>query len=141
MIRIEDYDVLVACEESGMVRDALINVGVRAMSCDLKPTRRPGPHYQGSLCLRAVDSVAPLAGQTHNPGRPLAGFNDDFAVCPTPGNERMSGVPSIRARYGQMKNVAKRARSRTPRSTINVSTMPIAWLASFYSSACWRFRR
>ena len=46
-MNIEDYDVLVACEESGMVRDALIAVGVRAISCDLKPTRRPGPHYQG----------------------------------------------------------------------------------------------
>lgn len=48
-MNIQDYDVLVACEESGMVRDALIAVGVRAMSCDLKPTRRPGPHYQGDV--------------------------------------------------------------------------------------------
>jgi hypothetical protein len=48
-MNIQDFDVLVACEESGMVRDALIAVGVRAMSCDLKPTRLPGPHYQGDV--------------------------------------------------------------------------------------------
>lgn len=48
-MNVQDYDVLVACEESGMVRDALIAVGVRAMSCDLKLTRRPGPHYQGDV--------------------------------------------------------------------------------------------
>lgn len=55
MIRIEDHDVLVACEESGMVRDALIAAGVRAISCDLKPTRRPGPHYHGP-----VEDILPL---------------------------------------------------------------------------------
>jgi len=42
--RLRDYDVLVACEESGMIRDALRAAGVRAISCDLKPSRRPGPH-------------------------------------------------------------------------------------------------
>lgn len=48
-MNIENFDVLVACEESGMIRDALIAVGVRAISCDLKPTRRPGPHYHGDV--------------------------------------------------------------------------------------------
>jgi hypothetical protein len=41
--------VLVACESSGVVRDALISLGVDAMSCDLKPTETPGPHYQGDV--------------------------------------------------------------------------------------------
>jgi hypothetical protein len=49
MIRLDDYDVLVACEESGMVRDALRRAGVRAISCDLGPSRRPGPHWQGDV--------------------------------------------------------------------------------------------
>ena len=40
---------LVACECSGEIRDALIAVGVDAISCDLKPTRKPGPHYQGDV--------------------------------------------------------------------------------------------
>lgn len=41
--------VLVACEESGVVRDAFIARGHDAMSCDLLPTRSPGPHYQGDV--------------------------------------------------------------------------------------------
>lgn len=38
--------ILVACEESGRVRDALIAQGHKAVSCDLLPSRTPGPHYQ-----------------------------------------------------------------------------------------------
>ena len=41
--------VLIACEESGIVRDAFLARGHDAMSCDLKPTRRPGPHYEGDV--------------------------------------------------------------------------------------------
>ena len=41
--------VLVACELSGVVRDAFIARGHDAMSCDLEPTERPGPHYQGDV--------------------------------------------------------------------------------------------
>lgn len=41
--------VLIACEESGVVRDAFIAAGHEAMSCDLMPTRSPGPHYQGDV--------------------------------------------------------------------------------------------
>ena len=41
--------VLVACEYSGVVRDAFIDAGHIAMSCDLLPTDVPGPHYQGDV--------------------------------------------------------------------------------------------
>lgn len=41
--------VLVACEYSGVVRDAFIRGGHDAMSCDLLPTESPGPHYQGDV--------------------------------------------------------------------------------------------
>ena len=41
--------VLVACEFSGVVRDAFIRAGHTALSCDLMPTDRPGPHYQGDV--------------------------------------------------------------------------------------------
>ena len=37
--------VLVACEFSGIVRDALIARGHEAVSCDLLPSEQPGPHY------------------------------------------------------------------------------------------------
>ena len=38
--------VLVACEFSGTVRDAFIARGHDAVSCDLLPSERPGPHYR-----------------------------------------------------------------------------------------------
>ena len=41
--------VLVACEYSGTVRDAFLSLGIEAMSCDLLPTDKDGPHYQGNV--------------------------------------------------------------------------------------------
>ncbi len=41
--------VLIACEYSGVVRDAFIAKGHDAMSCDLLPTDKPGPHYRGDV--------------------------------------------------------------------------------------------
>jgi hypothetical protein len=41
--------VLVACECSGVVRDAFIAKGHDAISCDIKPSEKPGPHYQGDV--------------------------------------------------------------------------------------------
>jgi len=41
--------ILVACEYSGKVRDAFIRVGHDAVSCDILPTEKPGPHHQGSV--------------------------------------------------------------------------------------------
>lgn len=43
--------VLIACEESGVVRDAFIKRGHDAVSCDLLPTRSPGPHFEGDISL------------------------------------------------------------------------------------------
>jgi site-specific DNA-cytosine methylase len=41
--------VLIACEYSGVVRDAFIAQGHDAISCDLLPTDALGPHYQGDV--------------------------------------------------------------------------------------------
>ena len=41
--------VLIACEYSGRVRDAFLNAGHDAMSCDILPTDAPGPHHQGDV--------------------------------------------------------------------------------------------
>ena len=48
-------DVLVGCEYSGIVRDAFINAGHYALSCDLLPTEsEKGDHWHGDIfeCLR-----------------------------------------------------------------------------------------
>jgi hypothetical protein len=42
-------NVLVACEFSGIVRDAFLARGHNAWSCDLLPTERPGPHFQEDI--------------------------------------------------------------------------------------------
>jgi len=46
--------VLVACEYSGIVRDAFIRRGHDAISCDLLDTEVPGPHYKGDI-MDALD--------------------------------------------------------------------------------------
>lgn len=46
--------VLVACEFSGVVRDAFIAVGHEAYSCDLSPSETPGPHFQCDV-LQVLD--------------------------------------------------------------------------------------
>lgn len=41
--------VLVACEFSGIVRDAFSRRGHDAWSCDLLPSEQPGNHYEGDV--------------------------------------------------------------------------------------------
>jgi site-specific DNA-cytosine methylase len=41
--------VIVACEFSGVVRDAFIARGHDAVSCDILPTETPGPHIQDDI--------------------------------------------------------------------------------------------
>ena len=41
--------VLIACEFSGIVRDAFTKRGHDAWSCDLLPTESPGPHIQDNI--------------------------------------------------------------------------------------------
>ena len=38
---------LIACERSGEIRDAMLAEGIDAVSCDLMPTRKSGPHIIG----------------------------------------------------------------------------------------------
>jgi len=41
--------ILIACEFSGIVRDAFIKKGHDAISCDLIKTESKGPHYTGDI--------------------------------------------------------------------------------------------
>lgn len=41
--------ILIACEFSGVVRDAFTKLGHDAWSCDLLPSERPGNHIQGNV--------------------------------------------------------------------------------------------
>ena len=41
--------VLIACEFSGIVRDAFVALGHDAWSCDLLPSETPGNHFQEDI--------------------------------------------------------------------------------------------
>lgn len=45
----QQYDVLIACEFSGTVREAFRKRGFSAVSCDFRDTELAGPHYQGDV--------------------------------------------------------------------------------------------
>jgi hypothetical protein len=42
-------NVLIACEFSGVVRDAFASLGHNATSCDILPSETVGNHYQGNI--------------------------------------------------------------------------------------------
>ncbi len=54
--------VLVACEFSGVVRDAFIKAGHDAWSCDLLPSEQPGPHLQCDV----LELLSPSCSWTWN---------------------------------------------------------------------------
>lgn len=48
-------NILIACEESGRVRDAFIANGHNAVSCDFLPSATDGPHLQGDVLEHLYD--------------------------------------------------------------------------------------
>lgn len=55
--------VLIACEYSGIVRDAFKNAGDHAVSCDFLPTDSPGIHYRGDVSF-LLDGWEPVVYST-----------------------------------------------------------------------------
>jgi len=53
--KLTEMRVLVACEFSGTVRDAFIKAGHDAISCDLLPSDKPGPHIQDDVTEVMLD--------------------------------------------------------------------------------------
>ncbi len=62
--------VMVACEFSGVVRDAFRTLGHDAISCDLLPSEVDGPHIQGDIKEVPLDDYDLLIA--HPPCRHLA---------------------------------------------------------------------
>ena len=54
--------VLVACEFSGIVRDAFAARGHDAWSCDLLPSEAPGHHYEGDVLGILDPAAVPMVG-------------------------------------------------------------------------------
>lgn len=53
----KNIKVLIACELSGIVRDQFLRRGFDAISCDLEPTERKGPHIQDDIAAILNDGV------------------------------------------------------------------------------------
>ena len=49
MTPLEKMNILIACEFTGVVRNAFADLGHNAWSCDLLPSELPGNHYQGNV--------------------------------------------------------------------------------------------
>ena len=61
-------NILIACESSGVVREAFRAMGHDAVSCDILPTETPGPHYQGDvrdILCQSWDMVLAFPPCTH----------------------------------------------------------------------------
>ena len=97
--------ILVACEFSGVVRDAFTAGGHDAMSCDLVPSDSPGNHYEGDVfdvldepwdmviafppCTHICASGAPYFAAKRADGRQQQGI--DFFLAFT----RLARVPRV----------------------------------------------
>lgn len=86
--------VLVACEFSGRVRDAFIARGHQAVSCDLLPTERPGPHFQCDV--RAVLANGWDLMVAHPPCRFLATSANRWRNCPGRAEEVEKALEFVR---------------------------------------------
>lgn len=73
------YDILVACEESGTVREAFKQRGWNAYSCDLQDTEVPGQHIKGDVSSFLDFGWDLLIG--HPPCRYLAHSGVQWLVC------------------------------------------------------------
>lgn len=71
--------VLVACEFSGIVREAFKAKGHDAWSCDLLPTEIPGQHIQGDVLEHLNDGWDMMIA--HPPCTYLSRAGSKMALC------------------------------------------------------------
>lgn len=94
--------VLVACEFSGVVRDAFIACGHDAVSCDLLPSDKDGPHIQGDVLEILGDGWDLMIAH------PPCTYLTNSGVCHL--HENITSKNGVRAKvYGQARMEAMRA--------------------------------
>jgi hypothetical protein len=124
--------VLIACEFSGTVRDAFISRGHDAWSCDLLPTEKPGPHYQGDV-LDLIDGWQPVmfAAECDPEGDGWCQARDcDPASCPCLGPTQ-DGVE-----YKEVNGVMLGRHEEHPRWDLMIAHPPCTYLTN---SAEWAY--
>jgi len=86
------YEVLVACEFSGTVRDAFRAEGFATVSNDLLPTEAEGPHIQGD-CVDVIKSQQWKLIVMHPPCTALAmSGNSTYGVGKPKHHERLASI-------------------------------------------------
>lgn len=90
---------LIACECSGAIRDAMLARGIDAVSCDVKPTRVPGPHIQGDaleqIQRRWAGVIAhPVCKRLTNAGSKhlYKGMRKENGICPEKWADMIAGA-------------------------------------------------
>lgn len=114
--------VLVACEFSGVVRDAFAAQGHDAWSCDLLPTEAPGNHIHGSV----------LDHEVANAGWDLMIAHPDCTFLTVAANAWASSEWRIEARLSAMHFVRSLWAFPVPRVCIE---NPIGVLGTFWRKA------
>lgn len=104
---------LIACEESGTIRDAFLARGIDAVSCDIKPTSTPGPHIRGDALEQVQRRWAgviahPVCTYLTNAGarhlyQGKRRFNEDGTENPLC-QDRLEGVRKAAEFYKAMRN-------------------------------------
>lgn len=74
--------VLVACEFSGIVRDAFITRRHDAWSCDLLPSERPGNHIQDDILNLLGDNLPSRSNVEYPVGHPVGSWDLMIAFPP-----------------------------------------------------------
>lgn len=114
--------VLIACECSGIVRDAFVRRGHDAVSCDILPTERPGNHIQGSV----------LDHDVANGGWDLMIAHPDCTFLTVSANAWAGAEWRIEARFAALHFVRALWAFPVPRIVIE---NPVGVLASFWRRA------
>lgn len=105
--------VLVACEYSGTVRDAFIERGHEATSCDLLPTDNAGPHHQGDVYDMLSQNWDLIIAHPPCTALTVAG-NSTYGEGQPKYSERLASVKWTVSLWNNMKAVAPRVCMENP---------------------------
>ncbi len=126
--------VLIACEESGVVRDAFLRRGHDAWSNDLQPARNGGPHLQMD-CREAIARHGPWDIAIFHPDctKMAISGNRHYGVGKPRHHERIESVDWTVETWGLIKREARiGACMENPRSVLwNHVTEPVQWIQPF----------
>lgn len=109
-----EYDALVAGERFGVIRDALIARGIRAISCDMVETASPGPHIVGDWNPVISARLWPLIIIHPTCKKVTVSGNGTYAAGKPKHAERLEAAAEIERTWQFVKAHSKRAALENP---------------------------